>query len=283
MTSIAAEASPAVAAAAEAPSSNGAASAAAAAAPSDSAVASGPPCSRCANPAKQLCPTCIELKLPPARFCSQECFKAAWKEHNTNVHKRTTDEALHSRNCALCGVCPLLIFLHLCCSLSSAEKERLAYRPPHFEYTGPLRPAWISPRRTVPPHIVGPDYALTGEPLNEKAMGIHINTPAEIKGIRAACKIGRAALDLAHRHIKPGVTTDEIDRIVHEFIISQDAYPSPLNYRHFPKSLCTSVLLVTRQTHPHSYFAVFCPRPLLFLRFSDEWLPPQAENSHVCR
>ncbi len=45
-------------------------------------------CSRCSAQAKQLCPTCIELKLPPTRFCSQECFKAAWKEHNANVHKR---------------------------------------------------------------------------------------------------------------------------------------------------------------------------------------------------
>ena len=49
----------------------------------------------------------------------------------------------------------------------------------------------------------------------------------------------RKALDIGHKAVKPGVTTDEIDKIVHEFIISQGGYPSPLNYRGFPKSLCT--------------------------------------------
>lgn len=120
-------------------------------------------------------------------------------------------------------------------------QARLDFRPPHFDYTGPLRPAWVSPRRSVPPHIARPDYAETGEPKGENRATIHINTPAEIKGIRAACRLGRQALDLAHKHIRPGITTDEIDRIVHDFIISQDAYPSPLNYRWFPKSCCTSV------------------------------------------
>lgn len=50
--------------------------------------------------------------------------------------------------------------------------------------------------------------------MGEASNTIHINSAAEIKGIRAACKIGRAALDLAHSHIKPGVTTDRIDQIV---------------------------------------------------------------------
>eukprot|EP01017_Pseudomicrothorax_dubius_P039054 TRINITY_DN5944_c0_g1_i3.p1 TRINITY_DN5944_c0_g1~~TRINITY_DN5944_c0_g1_i3.p1 ORF type:complete len:248 (-),score=64.08 TRINITY_DN5944_c0_g1_i3:702-1445(-) len=59
--------------------------------------------------------------------------------------------------------------------------------------------------------------------------------------MREVCLIGRKALDLGHSMVKPGVTTDEIDRAVHEFIIEQGAYPSPLNYYNFPKSLCTSV------------------------------------------
>ena len=46
-------------------------------------------CAGChAAEAKQSCPTCLELKLKPTRFCSQDCFKAAWKEHNATVHKR---------------------------------------------------------------------------------------------------------------------------------------------------------------------------------------------------
>jgi len=51
--------------------------------------------------------------------------------------------------------------------------------------------------------------------------------------------MAREILDLAAEHVKPGVTTDEIDRIVHEATIERGAYPSPLNYRNFPKSVCT--------------------------------------------
>lgn len=55
-------------------------------------------------------------------------------------------------------------------------------------------------------------------------------------------QIGREVLDLGAQAIKAGVTTDEIDRIIHEAIISHDAYPSPLNYNHFPRSCCTYAL-----------------------------------------
>lgn len=63
----------------------------------------------------------------------------------------------------------------------------------------------------------------------------------EIKLIREACKIGREAVDVGHRLIAPGVTTEEIDKAVHDFIIANDAYPSPLGYYNFPRSCCTSV------------------------------------------
>lgn len=53
--------------------------------------------------------------------------------------------------------------------------------------------------------------------------------------------MGREILDLAASYIKPGITTDEIDAVVHEATIARGAYPSPLNYRQFPKSLCTSI------------------------------------------
>lgn len=62
-----------------------------------------------------------------------------------------------------------------------------------------------------------------------------------IEGIREACKIGRKVLDAAHAIIKPGITTDEIDRLVHEVTLAHGAYPSPFNYFNFPKSVCTSV------------------------------------------
>ena len=55
--------------------------------------------------------------------------------------------------------------------------------------------------------------------------------------------MGREVLDIAAAAIRPGITTDQIDAIVHEETIKRDAYPSPLNYRHYPKSVCTYVLL----------------------------------------
>lgn len=59
--------------------------------------------------------------------------------------------------------------------------------------------------------------------------------------MKVACKIGREALDAGHRAIAPGVTTEEIDRVVHDYIISKGSYPSPLNYHKFPRSCCTSI------------------------------------------
>ena len=56
-----------------------------------------------------------------------------------------------------------------------------------------------------------------------------------------ACEIGREALDIGHDLIEPGITTEEIDRVIHDFIISKGAYPSPLNYFGFPRSCCTSI------------------------------------------
>jgi methionyl aminopeptidase len=53
--------------------------------------------------------------------------------------------------------------------------------------------------------------------------------------------MAREVLDIAASHVKPGITTDEIDSIVHEAIIERGGYPSPLNYREFPKSVCTLV------------------------------------------
>jgi methionyl aminopeptidase len=52
-------------------------------------------------------------------------------------------------------------------------------------------------------------------------------------------KLGREVLDIAAAMVRPGVTTDEIDAVVHQATIDRNAYPSPLNYRNFPKSVCT--------------------------------------------
>ena len=101
-------------------------------------------------------------------------------------------------------------------------KTRVSERP-KFGYNGSLVPYRVSPDRPVPDHIVKPDYYTTGQAEAERASEAR-NTPPVLtkKGIekmRRACKLGRETLDEAHRHIKPGVTTDEIDRIVHDFTI----------------------------------------------------------------
>jgi methionyl aminopeptidase len=127
------------------------------------------------------------------------------------------------------------------------------FKPPSFQYTSPLRPHYVTPMRTVPAHIPRPDYAAptedsehgTGFPLSEQeskaSRVIPIYTAEEIEGIRQACRIGREVLDLAANAVRVGITTEELDVIVHDAMVERNAYPSPLNYHHFPKSCCTSV------------------------------------------
>ncbi|KAF9361721.1 Methionine aminopeptidase 1D, chloroplastic/mitochondrial [Mortierella sp. NVP85] len=92
----------------------------------------------------------------------------------------------------------------------------------------------------IPAHIKRPSYALRGEP-SEWASGIPINGPEGIEGCRRAGRLAKKILELGGTLVKPGVTTDEIDRVLREAIIANNAYPSPLNYMGFPKSVCTSV------------------------------------------
>ncbi|KAJ7774792.1 peptidase M24, structural domain-containing protein [Mycena metata] len=63
----------------------------------------------------------------------------------------------------------------------------------------------------------------------------------EIEKMRTVCRMSREILDIAAAAVRPGITTDEIDEIVHNATIERNAYPSPLNYREFPKSVCTSI------------------------------------------
>ncbi|KAG8740285.1 Methionine aminopeptidase 1 [Ceratobasidium sp. 414] len=115
----------------------------------------------------------------------------------------------------------------------------------NFPFTGTLRPVYpLSPRRVVPPEIPRPDYAEDGIPHSERlrdALSIKILTPEEQESMRVVCRLSREVLDIAAAAVRPGITTDEIDAIVHEETIKRGAYPSPLNYREFPKSVCTSV------------------------------------------
>jgi methionyl aminopeptidase len=105
--------------------------------------------------------------------------------------------------------------------------------------TPPVTPGLIGPSRSVPREIGRPPYALSGDPGRTRPDPVR--TPDVIARMRRA---GAAAADILLHvgpFVEPGVTTDRLDAIVHEKTIELGGYPSPLNYRGFPKSVCTSV------------------------------------------
>ena len=102
-----------------------------------------------------------------------------------------------------------------------------------------VMPGLIGPRRTVPASIRRPPYALSGEP--GPSTSDVVRTPDEIEAMRRAGAAAAEVLMIAGSMVAPGVTTDAIDARVHEEAINRNAYPSPLNYRGFPKSVCTSI------------------------------------------
>jgi methionyl aminopeptidase len=102
-----------------------------------------------------------------------------------------------------------------------------------------VAPGRISPRRTVPSDIPYPEYV--GKPAPDQFTGSEVKDDETIARMRIAGRIAAQAMAAAAEVIAPGVTTDEIDRVGHEFLCDHGAYPSTLGYRGFPKSLCTSV------------------------------------------
>lgn len=108
-----------------------------------------------------------------------------------------------------------------------------------FDASGHLIPGKLSPMRVVPADIPRPPYV--GKELPPPYTGDNRYSETEIAKIRAAGRIASRALDAVAAAITPGVTTDELDRIAHDYVIAQGAYPSTLGYRGYPKSSCTSV------------------------------------------
>ena len=70
---------------------------------------------------------------------------------------------------------------------------------------------------------------------------VTIKNAEEIERMRATCRLAARTLEEAGKLVRPGISTADIDRFVHEYIVDHGAYPSPLNYRGFPKSVCTSI------------------------------------------
>ncbi|KAJ7084018.1 peptidase M24, structural domain-containing protein, partial [Mycena belliarum] len=169
--------------------------------------------SECPNgnpPSRLECPTCNKLGIRGSFFCGQECFKSGCKHEPEPYVPDGT------------------------------------YNPfPSYKFTGSMRPAYpLSSKRKIPEHIQRPDYATDGVPrleMRDDGKPTRILNTEEIEKMRTVCRMSREILDIAAASVRPGITTDEIDEIVHNATIERNAYPSPLNYRNFPKSVCTSV------------------------------------------
>ena len=102
-----------------------------------------------------------------------------------------------------------------------------------------VAPGALSARRAVPTSIARPEYV--DRPGPAQYTGPEVKDAETIEKMRVAGRIAAGAMEAAATEIAPGVTTDELDRIAHEFMLDHHAYPSTLGYRHFPKSVCTSV------------------------------------------
>ncbi|KAJ3071347.1 Methionine aminopeptidase 1 [Podochytrium sp. JEL0797] len=177
-----------------------------------------PSCSVCSVETTRKCPKCVEKKID-SYFCDP-CFKANWATHKI---------------------------------------KHIEHNPfPLHKFTGKLRPVYpLSAKREVPSDIEKPDYAVTGDPISERKLRnssmIEVLSDHDIERMRVVCRLGREVLEAAKAAVKVGVTTDEIDRVVHEACMERKVYPSPLNYYNFPKSCCTSVNEVICHGIPDRY------------------------------
>lgn len=140
-------------------------------------------------------------------------------------------------------------------AIAHIDEATGCYNPfPKYSFTGPLRPVYpLSPRRAVPDRIRLPDYAKDGIPRSEQAFASrHKITILDQKGqaaMRKVCRLAREVLDLAAEAAKPGVTTDEIDSIVHNACLERDVSESFQLKKSDPAKASRSLIL-NSHTHP---------------------------------
>jgi methionyl aminopeptidase len=195
------------------------------------------------------CTKCMQLGLPPVYFCGQECFKKNYNQHK-QIHTiakqmSATGGITSTRKTPPDGItCPLDSSVEIKTSLPSWAHN--------YSFTGHLRPALLSPKRAITnKNVTLTDYAMHPAGVSETEQRdrasnntIRVYGQEELEGecnLRYACAMGREVLDEGGKACRVGVTTDEIDRVIHEACMERDCYPSPLNYYNFPKSVCTSV------------------------------------------
>lgn len=104
---------------------------------------------------------------------------------------------------------------------------------------GTLTPGVVAPMLSVPASIDRPEYV--GKATADEGKGSDVYDAEGIEKIRAAGQLAARAMQETAKHIAPGVTTAELDRVAHDYLTGHGAYPSCLGYRGFPKSICTSL------------------------------------------
>ena len=82
---------------------------------------------------------------------------------------------------------------------------------------------------------------MSRDQVSSETRYIAIHDAGDFEGMRRAGRLGAETLDFIMPYVEPGITTGELDRLCHDFIVARDAIPAPLNYRGFPKSICTSI------------------------------------------
>ena len=117
------------------------------------------------------------------------------------------------------------------------RRHKIEFMPK--DSSGHLVAGIVGAQRPVPVTIVRPEYVGKASPARH--LGGDVYSPDDVERIRVAGQIASRALDAVSAAIRPGITTDELDRIGHEFVVAAGAYPSTLGYRGYPKSLCTSI------------------------------------------
>lgn len=181
------------------------------------------------------------------------CGSRGLKRH-FNFHSSMAARKKRTNSLAYIPLDKMNKFCHLIRACKrSFHSNNIVYRPRHI--TKPNRfgnfqrisPATLAPinvrnmtRYPVPDSIMKPPYAEKGTSSNW-APELVLQSDDDVKGMRKAGQLARQALQLGATLCQPGVTTNAIDRTLHQFIIENNAYPSPLNYMGFPKSVCTSI------------------------------------------
>ncbi|CAE1284948.1 map [Acanthosepion pharaonis] len=121
------------------------------------------------------------------------------------------------------------------------QNQLTRYTSSHNSAYAIVTPKKVSSQRSVPSHIQKPPYVSTTPGKDACPPHIEIHSPEQISKIKEACILARKILNLTAKELKVGITTDNIDEIVHQLCIDNNVYPSPLGYLGYPKSVCTSI------------------------------------------